>query len=60
MPYYIWQRPDWPQWRWSETAIAGSLSAVQRKQDYLAGLAQGLPSCYLRQAIAELTIRETF
>ncbi len=56
---YIWQRPDWPHWRWSEAVLADSLSAAQRKQDFLAGLAQGLDGDHLNYAIAELTTRET-
>jgi Fic family protein len=56
---YIWQRPDWPRWRWSETVLAEVLSATQRKQDFLAGLAQGLDGDHLNSAIAELTTRET-
>jgi hypothetical protein len=56
---YIWQRPDWPRWRWSEAELADILSAAQRKQDFLAGLAQGLDADHLNFAIAELTTRET-
>jgi Fic family protein len=56
---YIWQRPDWPEWRWSEPALEGPLSSAQRKQDFLAGLAQALDADHLNLAIAEITTRET-
>ena len=59
MARYIWQRPDWPGWRWSEAALTDTLSATQRKQDFLAGLARGLDADHLNFAIAELTTRET-
>jgi Fic family protein len=59
VPRYVWQRPDWPQWRWAETTLSDTLSAIQRKQDFLAGLAQGLDGDHLNLAIAELTTRET-
>lgn len=56
---YIWQRPDWPEWRWSEAALATSLSSTQRKQDFLAGLARALDGDHLNRVIAELTTQET-
>jgi Fic family protein len=58
-PRYIWQRPDWPQWRWSTTQVAPLLEDVQRKQDFLAGLARALDTDHLGLAVAELTARET-
>ena len=59
MPRYIWQRSDWPRWRWSATWLAPLLQAVQRKQDFLAGLARALDRDHLSVAVAELTARET-
>lgn len=59
MPRYIWERPDWPQWRWSATQIAPLLQEAQRKQDFLAGLARALDAEHLSLAVAELTARET-
>jgi Fic family protein len=56
---YIWQRPDWPRWRWSESDLSGALTAVQRKRDFLAGLARGLDADHLNLAITELMTRET-
>lgn len=34
---YLWQRPDWPQWRWDAAALAAPLAQVHRAQGYLAG-----------------------
>jgi Fic family protein len=59
IPIYIWQRPDWPKWRWDESALASLLAAAQRKQDFLAGLAQALDGEHLNLVIAELTTQET-
>ncbi len=59
MSTYIWQRPDWPRWRWSQNALAEPISIVQRKRDFLAGLARGLDSDHLNLAIMELMTRET-
>jgi Fic family protein len=59
MPRYIWQRPDWPHWRWSATHITALLQESQRKHDFLAGLARALDADHLSLAVAELTARET-
>lgn len=56
---YIWQKPDWPRWRWSEPALAAALATTQRKQDFLAGLARALDVDHLNLVIAELTTQET-
>ena len=34
---YIWQRPDWPQWRFDAAALAAPLAQVHRAQGHLAG-----------------------
>lgn len=34
---YLWQRPDWPQWRWDAAALAAPLARVHRAQGHLAG-----------------------
>jgi len=34
---YLWQRPDWPQWRFDATALAPALAQVHRAQGHLAG-----------------------
>jgi Fic family protein len=59
VPRYVWQRPEWPQWRWSDAAVADLLATVQRKRDFLAGLARGLDSHHISLAITELMTRET-
>lgn len=59
MARYIWQKRDWPQWRWSATRVASLLEDAQRRQDFLAGLARALDRDHLGLAVAELTARET-
>ena len=56
---YVWQAADWPHWRWSNEALSESIAALQRKQDFLAGLAKALDGDHLNLAITELTTRET-
>ena len=34
---YLWQRPDWPRWRWDAAALATPLAQVHRAQGHLAG-----------------------
>ena len=34
---YLWQRPDWPQWRFDAAALAAPLAEVHRAQGHLAG-----------------------
>lgn len=34
---YLWQRPDWPQWRYDAAALAPALAQVHRAQGHLAG-----------------------
>jgi len=34
---YLWQRPDWPQWRLDAAALAVPLAQVHRAQGHLAG-----------------------
>ncbi len=34
---YLWQRPDWPQWRFDSAALAAPLAEVHRAQGHLAG-----------------------
>ena len=56
---YIWQRADWPVWRWSDSTLAESLESARRKGDYLAGLARGLDGHHINLAITEFTTQET-
>ena len=34
---YIWQRADWPQWRFDAATLAAPLAEVHRAQGQLAG-----------------------
>ena len=34
---YLWQRADWPLWRFDAAALATPLAQVHRAQGYLAG-----------------------
>ncbi len=34
---YIWQQPDWPQWRFDLTLLAAPLAVVRRAQGFLLG-----------------------
>jgi len=34
---YLWQRPDWPQWRFDAAELAAPLAQVHRAQGHLAG-----------------------
>lgn len=36
-PLYVWQEPDWPQWRYDLQALAGPLADVSRAQGALLG-----------------------
>jgi len=59
MSSYIWQLPDWPRWQWSSASLAESLALVQRKRDFLTGMAQGLDSEHASLAITEFMTQET-
>lgn len=59
MSRYIWQLPKWPQWTWSQPDLEGLLQLVQRKRDYLAGLAANLDPEHANRAAAELSTQET-
>jgi Fic family protein len=56
---YVWQRPTWPLWRWSDSALTGALTAIQSKRDFLAGLAHSLDTNHLNLVITELMTQET-
>ena len=42
MTIYIYQRPDWPKFRWSEERIATQLARVRHRQGRLVGRMEGL------------------
>lgn len=39
---YLWQRPDWPQWRFDASALAAPLAQVHHAQGHLAGRMAGV------------------
>lgn len=39
---YIWERPEWPHFRWDSSALADLLAAASHKQGHLLGQMQGL------------------
>ena len=41
-PYYIWQYPDWPTFKWDTDAILGLLSEVRMLEGRIAGMMGGL------------------
>lgn len=59
MSRYIWRLPKWPQWKWSQSVVDELLHGVQRKRDYLAGLASGLDPEHANRALVELSTQET-
>lgn len=41
-PYYIWQYPDWPAFKWDTDAILGILSEVRMLEGRIVGMMGGL------------------
>ena len=41
-PEFIWQRPDWPTWRWSEPALQSQIDAVEQARLRLLDKLRGL------------------
>jgi len=39
---FVWQRPDWPTWRWDEGRLASSLAAARHEQGRLLGRMEAL------------------
>jgi Fic family protein len=39
---YLWERPEWPNFRWDEAGLSALLAAASRKQGHLLGRMQGL------------------
>lgn len=58
MPY-IWQRADWPRWRWDATALAAPLAAIEREQLFLEGSARALGDDHLKTLATEFMTQET-
>lgn len=56
---YIWQRPDWPCWRWSAEALHLPLSAAENARARLLDKLGQLDDEHRQQVEAELYTRET-
>lgn len=55
---YIWQRPDWPQWRFDAAALAAPLAQVHRAQGNLAGCMAELGLAQRDQATLQALTQE--
>ena len=50
---YVWERDDWPSWRWSDATLAAPLADVSRRQGLLLGrLADLGPAARERASLA--------
>ena len=55
---YLWQRPDWPQWRFDAAALAAPLAEVHRAQGHLAGRMADLGLVQRDQATLQVLTQE--
>ena len=55
---YLWQRPDWPQWRFDAAALAAPLAEVHRAQGHLAGRMVDLGLAQRDQATLQVLTQE--
>ena len=55
---YLWQRPDWPQWRFDAVALAVPLAQVHRAQGQLAGRMAALGLVQRDQATLQALTQE--
>ena len=55
---YLWQRPDWPRWRWDAAALAAPLAQVHRAQGHLAGRMAELGLAQRDQASLQVLTQE--
>jgi Fic family protein len=55
---YLWQRPDWPQWRFDAAALAPPLAEVHRAQGHLAGRMADLGLAQRDQATLQVLTQE--
>ena len=55
---YIWQRPDWPQWRFDSAALAEPLAQVHRAQGLLMGRMAALGLAQRDQATLQALTQE--
>ncbi|SFE46563.1 Fic family protein [Paracidovorax wautersii] len=54
----LWQRADWPQWRFDAAALAASLAEVHRAQGHLAGRMAGVGLAQRDQATLQALTQE--
>ena len=55
---YLWQRPDWPHWRFDAAALAAPLAEVHRAQGHLAGRMADLGLAQRDQATLQVLTQE--
>ena len=55
---YLWQRPDWPQWRFDAAALAAPLAQVHHAQGHLAGRMAGVGLAQRDQATLQALTQE--
>lgn len=57
-PRYIWQRPDWPHWRFDALGLAEQLAQVHRAQGHLMGRMTELGMAQREQATLQVLTQE--
>lgn len=57
-PLYLWQKPDWPAWRYDAAALAGQLARVHRAQGHLMGRMSELGLAQREQATLQVLTQE--
>lgn len=55
---YIWQRKDWPAWRWDHERLRAPLTQLLALRGILEGVARSLDDERLKQVVAELLAQE--
>ena len=58
MPSYIYERADWPQFRWSEEKLAAQLARVRHHQGRLIGRMEGLGFQFQAEAVLQTLTEE--
>jgi Fic family protein len=53
MPTYVYERADWPQFRWSDEKIAPQLARVRHRQGRLIGRMEGLGFRFKAEAVLQ-------
>ncbi len=59
MVMYIYNLPDWPQFRWSQDKLASKLAAVRHRQGRLIGRMEGLGFRLRAEAVLQSLTEET-